>query len=194
MNLFPNPTYNGYFMKGGSTAKPIAGTCTKTAYSRPLNQAKLTVDNLMQGSAVELKNTSLAKETNSNNDGLSGNVFTATTATTVVNGFIVNSPNDILLDGDTFPRFLKNQISRVALIGSGATVYLPADSGLADVTLDTELAWDTTKNVVCAKATGKLDLPGVRLEGQLVNGLVPEYDATNNVAKSKDALVVRVVL
>lgn len=193
MNLFPNPTYNNYFMKGGSTAKPIAGTCTKTAYSRPLNQAKLTVDNLMQGSPVELKNTSLAKETNSNNDGLSGNVFTANKAKTVVNGFIVNSPNDILLDGDTFPRFLKNQVARVALLGSGATVYLPADTSLNDVTLDTELAWDTTKNVVTKKGTG-IDLPGVRLEGQLVNGCVPEYDATNNVAKSKDALVVRVVL
>ena len=193
MNLFPNPTYNNYFMKGGTTAKPIAGVCTMTAYSRPLNQAKVLSDNLMQGFAVELKNPSLAKEANNNNDGLSGNVFTADKATTVVNGFIVNSPNDILLDGDSFPRFLKNQVVRVATIGSGASVYLPADASLGDVTLDTELAWDTANNVVAKKGAG-VDLPGVRLGGQLVNGLVPEYDATNNVAKSKDSLVVRVIL
>lgn len=192
MNLFPNPTYNGFFKKGGSTSKPIAGTCTKTAYSRPLNQAKISEDNLIQGDAVQLKNTSLAKETNSNNDGLSGNVFSALKATNKINGFIVNSPNDILLDGDTFPRFLKNQIVRVATIGSGATVYLPADTSLANVTLDQELQWDINNKKLVT--TGGVALTGVRLAGQVVNGLVPEYDATNNVAKSKDALVVRVIL
>lgn len=194
MNLFPNPTYNGYFKKGGTTCKPIAGTCVLTAYNKPLSQAKLTLDNLMQGSPVLLKNTSLG----SNNEGLSANVLSASaysdsaSAAPIINGFIVNSPNDILLDGDTFPRFLKNQVVGVAKLGSNAPVYLPAEANLADCPIDTPLKWNSTAKQL-SKTKG-VNLPGVRIAAQPVLGVIPEYDSTENRAKSKDGLVILVNL
>lgn len=204
MNLFANPQYNNYFLKGGSTAKPIVGVCLETAYNKPLNQAKVIEDNLMQGYPIILKNTSLSSS-NSNNDGLSGNVFTAeniiTTitvdtqvqnSTTSINGFIVNSPNDILLDGDTFPRYLKNQVVRVAVLGSGAALYLPVDSTYNDVSLETTLKWDLTNK--CLSTNGQVELPGVRIGGQVVNGLIPYFDDINKKALSKEGLVLRVIL
>lgn len=187
MNLFANPTYNGFFLKGGSTAHPIAGTALETAYSKPLNQAKLHKDNLMQGMPVDLKNTSLASTGNSNNDGLSGNVLTAEDATTI-HGFIVNSPNDVLIDGDEFPRFLKNQVVRVATIGSGATIYLPANANVEGISLNAELKWNNGE----LDANTGTPLPGVRIDGQVVEGVIPYLDG--DTAKVKNGLVVKVIL
>lgn len=193
MNLFPNPLVGNSFLKGGVTDKPIAGTALETAYSKPLHQARLKVDNLMQGMPVTLKNEGLAAEGDSTNNGLAGNVLTADKATTSIQGFIVNSPNDVYMDGDDFPKFFKNQIVRVATVGSGATIYLPANANCKNVAIDTPIGWDATNGELAT--TGNLvNLEGVKIDGQVVRGLVPYFDDATGTAKAKDAFVMKVIL
>lgn len=192
MNLFPNPTYNGYFKKGGTTFAPIAGTVLETAYSKPLAQAKLTEDNLMQGMPVKLTNGGGAINNGDGNTGLAPNVFTASKTTDAVHGFIVNSPNDILLEGDMFPRYLKNQILRVAILGSGTTVYLAANNNCGGIATNTVLKWNNTTQEL--DINGDIDLPGVKIAGQVVDGIRPSYNARDNKGESKPGLVLKVIL
>ena len=126
MNLFPNPTYNGKFI-GNSSAKPIAGVCTLTAYKRPLIQAKVTVDGLLQGDPVTIKNTgNYGTKEFSAGTGLAPLTMAAEKATTAISGFVVESPNNVYIDGNAAGQFFKNQIVYVALVGCGAEIYLQA--------------------------------------------------------------------
>lgn len=151
-----------------STSRPIAGTCVATAFTNPLQQAKMSDVCTLQGSAVELKNDTLSPSGN-NGMGLAGNVLTATKATTKINGFVVDCASTMSCDTNDFPRLCKNQVGYVALIGSGAKVYLPADASLQGVGVDTELKWDATNN--CLSTTTGVALTGVKIVSQVVNGV-----------------------
>lgn len=166
MFMESSSTLTGQFQR--NTSRPIAGTCVQTAFTNPLNQAKSSETCLLQGWAVELSNDSLS--TNGNNGmGLAGNVLTAKKAASTVNGFIVDCPSTMSMDANDYPRLCKNQVGYVAMVGSGAKVYLAADASLQGKSTDTALKWDTTNN--CLSATTGIALSGVQLISQVVNGV-----------------------
>lgn len=166
MFMESSSTLTGQFQR--NTSRPIAGTCVQTAFTNPLNQTKSSETCLLQGWAVELTNDSLS--TNGNNGmGLAGNVLTAKKATTTVNGFIVDCPSTMSMDANDYPRLCKNQIGYVAMVGSGAKIYLAADASLQGKSTDTALKWDATNN--CLSATTGVALNGVQLISQVVNGV-----------------------
>lgn len=156
----------GQFQK--NTSRPIAGTCVYSAFTNPLQQAKMSDTCTLQGWAVALTNETLSPNSN-NGMGLAGNVLTATKATTTINGFIVDCTSTMSCDTNDFPRLCRNQVGYVALIGSGAKIYLPADASLQNVSVDTALKWDTANN--CLSTTTGVALSGVSIISQVVNGV-----------------------
>lgn len=197
MNLFPNPTYNGKFI-GNSSAKPIAGVCTLTAYKRPLIQAKVAVDGLLQGDPVTIKNTgNYGTKEFSAGTGLAPLTMAAEKATTAISGFIVESPNNVYIDGNAAGQFFKNQIVYVAPVGSGAEMYLPAKDGSfegVDIT-NTEICWvvaDSCLDVGAGDGSTKLAIKGATILSQVVEGIQFYIDA--GVVKQKTTPVIKIKL
>lgn len=190
MFMEESSTLTGQFQR--NTSRPIAGTCVQTAFTNPLNQAKSAETCLLQGWAVALTNDNLS--TNANNGmGLAGNVLSATKATATVNGFVVDCPSTVSMDANDYPRLCKNQVGYVAMIGSGAKIYLAADASLQGKSVDTALKWDTANN--CVSATTGVALDGVQMISQVVNGVAGRVSATiENVSESYETLVVKVRL
>lgn len=166
MFMDTNTKLTGQFQK--NTSRPIAGTCVYSAFTNPLQQAKMSDTCTLQGWAVALTNDTLSPNSN-NGMGLAGNVLTATKATTSINGFVVDCASVMSCDTNDFPRLCKNQVGYVAVIGSGAKIYLPADASLQNVDVDTALKWDTTNN--CLSKTTGVALSGVSIISQVVNGV-----------------------
>lgn len=197
MNLFPNPTYNGKFI-GNSSAKPIAGVCTLTAYKRPLIQAKVTVDGLLQGDPVTIKNTgNYGTKEFSAGTGLAPLTMAAEKATTAISGFVVESPNNVYIDGNAAGQFFKNQIVYVAPVGSGAEMYLPAKDGSfegVDIT-NTEICWvvaDSCLDVGAGDGTTKLTIKGATILSQVVEGI--QFYNEAGVVKQKTTPVIKIKL
>ena len=174
-----------------NTSRPIAGTCVQSAFTNPLQQAKMDEVCTLQGHAVALSNDTLSGNGN-NGMGLAGNVLTATKATSTINGFVVDCSSTMSCDTNDFPRLCKNQIGYVALLGSGAKVYLAADASLQKVSVDTAVKWDTANN--CLSTSG-VDLPNVKIISQVVSGVAGRVKAGgDNVTESYETLVVKVRL
>lgn len=193
MNLFPNPTYNNGFLTG-NTAKPIAGVCTRTAFTRPLKQAQVN-ETITQGTAVKLVNkiqtaTTTSVNAGGLNEGLAPNVLTATTATASadVNGFIVDSPNFALVDGDAAPAARAGQIVYVAFIGSGAELYLPCDNSLVGVNPDQAVK---IENGILKADTGA-GISGITLMSQVVDGI--RFKVNNGTVEQESTPVIKVKL
>lgn len=208
MFMDTSTTLTGQFQR--NTSRPIAGTCVATAFTNPLQQAKNGEECLLQGWAVELTNDSLSPSGN-NGMGLAGNVLTAKKATSTINGFIVDCASTMSCDTNDFPRLCKNQVGYVALIGSGAKIYLPADASLQGVGVDTALKWDAANN--CLSTTTGVALTGVSIVSQVVNGVAGRMKTVSvtppagsgsgtgtattmalNVSESYETLVVKVRL
>lgn len=197
MNLFPNPTYNDKFI-GNSSAKPIAGVCTLTAYKRPLIQAKASADGLLQGDPVTIKNTgSYGKKEFSAGQGLAPLTMAAEKATTAISGFVVESPNNVYIDGNAAGQFFKNQIINVAPVGSGAEMYLPVKDGSfegVDIS-NTEIHWvvaDNHLDVGAGDGSTKLAIKGATVLSQVVEGIQFYIDA--GVVKQKTTPVIKIKL
>ena len=197
MNLFPNPTYNGKFI-GNSSDKPIAGVCTLTAYKRPLIQAKVTVDGLLQGDPGTIKNTgNYGTKEFSAGTGLAPLTMAAEKATTAISGFVVESPNNVYIDGNAAGQFFKNQIVYVAPVGSGAEMYLPAKDGSfegVDIT-NTEICWvvaDSCLDVGAGDGTTKLTIKGATILSQVVEGI--QFYNEAGVVKQKTTPVIKIKL
>lgn len=192
MNLFPNPQYKNSFLSG-NTAKPIAGVVARSAWTRPLKQVQVS-ETLTQGSAVTLTNKIGKIGTDPVNaggldEGLSPNVLKATKATdiTTTQGFIVESPNFVLEDGDEAPAARAGQIVYCALIGSGTELYLPCDNSLVDCAPNQAVKLE---DGVLKKADA--DGLNLLLMSQVVDGVV-FYEETGAI-KQKESPVIKVKL
>lgn len=156
MNLFATSGFNGKFMRPNSSL-PIAGTVASTAFNRVLTEAKVSTGGniITQGMSVVVSNKQ-GSQTASVNGGsnLAPNVLTATYSTDTANAFIVDNANAVVLNGDDFPQVLDNQVVRVALIGSGAEVYLPCDNTV--IGASNPIYWDVTnQKLISAEAASK---------------------------------------
>lgn len=195
MNLFTNPTYNGKFI-GPNSAKPIAGICLHNAYKRPLQQVKVADATALIGYPVEVTNKFSQSGAVNAGTGLAANVMNAKASATRLDGFLVMSPNTVLMDGDDFPKYLQNQIVNCAMIGSGAEIFLPADHALNGTNVsEVELSWDkANKKLVAGAGDGstKFSLGKVNVLSQLVEGIMCYEDG--GVIKVKETPVILVKL
>lgn len=193
MDLFSMPTFNGKYVRP-NTAKPIAGWVATNSYKRALVECKISSDYVLPGYPVYVT-TSDGSNTNAG-QGLNPNVLNASTpasTSTAISGFLVVSPTDVQPEGEEAAYAIQNQISQVALLHSGAELYLPVNAtALAskDV-VNTTLYWNTT--------SGQLDSTGVELEGlvvmgEVVDGIKISKASSSTAAAYVDCSVVKVKL
>lgn len=201
MNLFGMPTYNNKYMSPNS-AKPIAGVCTLSAFTRPLKQVKVMDAYIIPGrpAVINIKEDSSTNVTANAGMNLSPNVMFATSSvTTAFNGWVLSAPTDVLDEGDEYPAARQNQITYAALTGSGAEFYLPCNDNVRTfdpANLSNVIKWDTANNELIYEATGSVAnhilVEGITLLSQVVFGVVPYYDTTTNAVKVKEVNVIKV--
>lgn len=194
MNLFATTGFNGKFMRPNS-ALPIAGTVASTAFNRCLTEAKVVTngEKLFQGMSVDVSNKQGSTTSAVNaGSGFAPSVLTASQSTTKANGFIVDNANAVVLQGDDFAQVMDNQIVRVALVGSGAEIYLPCDNTV--IAAANPIWWDidNQKLVSAAEATKPTNnflFTGVILS-QVVEGIKGKVD--NGKVTTESCYVVKV--
>lgn len=152
--------YNGKSFLGSNSSKPICGHFLRDLFRGEISQAKVsTTDVVFAGCPVEVKNDNITTGTSNAGKGLNPNVLSITkkaTADAEVSGFVLESPTDILQFGETAPRPLQNQVTNIALLGSGVEVYLPADAALVGIAMNSKLKWDFTKNALVVDVAGTI--------------------------------------
>lgn len=219
MNLFPNPSYNGAYMHPNSS-KPIVGVALNTAFKRPLKEVRLTAD-MEVGTPVTLNNanvlglqTSPTQGPVNAQEGLAPTVLYAKATEKIpaaggreasnidetkhlISGFLCFCPNAVLQEGDTFPSYLTGQLVFAALLNSGASMYLPCDNSVANISISAPIYWDfdskQIKKIPSDAGAGITANLGVaRVDGQVVDGVISYRD--NGVVKFKDHSVVKIIL
>lgn len=219
MNLFPNSAYNNAYMSPNSS-KPIVGVVLNTAFKRPLKEVRL-LQNMEIGKPVTLTNDNvLGLQTTPTQgpvnaqEGLAPTVLyakatekTPTTGTGkeapaidekkhIISGFTCFCPNAVLQEGDVFPSYLTGQLIFVAMLNSGASMYLPCDNSVSNMTVNASIYWDFDSKVIkklpTTGAAGIIpNLGNARIDGQVVDGILGYMD--NGVMKVKDHAVVKIL-
>lgn len=161
--------YNGKSFLGSNSARPICGHFLRDLYRGEISQAKVVTDDIVfSGCPVEIKNENITAGTSNAGKGMNPNVLSVTkkaTQDSEVSGFVLESPTDILQFGEEAARPLKNQVTNVALIGSGVEVYLPADAALVGIAMNSKLKWDFTDNVLKVDPAGSITPLGPVVDG-----------------------------
>lgn len=167
---------NGQFL-GSSSASPIAGEFLNDIFAQAVIQAKVSIDDVAPGMPCSLSELQEISKAADADYGLNPNVVIIGTAGDDVkpSGFVLTSPTDVLLPGDSAPRPLKNQIANVALIGSGITMYLPVSSNSSTILPGGIVAWDDTGGSGTEKEYGVIASSSItsqtfRAVGNPVNG------------------------
>lgn len=160
--------YNGKSFLGNSSAKPIVGIPLRTIYSYDITQGKLTLGAsgpIPPGSPI--KATNKVDSTTSSGKALNPNVLKIESAgkDADVSGFLLVNETDILDFGATAPRAYDGQIVNVALLGSRVEIYLPVDTTVAEINVNSKLAWDFTGKVLKSSTTGKIELLSPVVDG-----------------------------
>lgn len=180
MNLFATSGFNGKFMRPNSSL-PIAGTVASTAFNRVLVEAKVTTGGtpLFQGMSVVASNKQ-GTQTTAINGGtnLAPNVLSITASTDNANAFIVDNANAVVLNGDDFAQVLDNQVVRVALIGSGAEVYLPCDNSV--IGASNPIYWDITNQKLVSAETASKPAKSVLFTGVILSQVVEGIKGKND--------------
>jgi hypothetical protein len=117
-------------------------------------------------------------------------------ATTIANldGFLLQSPQDIIpaVGGEARP--MAGFLTMAALLGSGAELYLPADTSLNDVNYNTRVTWDfSAKNLRKAVVGTDQALP-IRLKSALVKAKQLVYSSGTGLSAWTDCTAVLVAL
>lgn len=123
-----------------------------------------------------------------------GEISAKSDAVSNLDGFLLQSPQDVvpLLGGEAFP--IAGFLSYVALLGSGAELYLPAGASLADVDYNTRITWDYDNDCLKKAEVGTdIALP-IRLKSARVAGKKLTYDTGTSLASWADCYAVRVAL
>lgn len=183
MNLFTTSGFNGKFMRPNSSL-PIAGTVASTAFNRVLTEAKVTTGGtpLFQGMSVVVSNKQGAQTASVNGgSSLAPNVLSATASADSANAFIVDNANAVVLNGDDFPQVVDNQVVRVALIGSGAEIYLPCDATV--IGASNPIYWDITNQKLVSAETDSKPAKSVLFTGVVLSQVVDGIKGKNDSGK-----------
>lgn len=195
MDLFSTPTFNGKYLRPNS-AKPIAGWCAVTAFKRPLVECKIASAYAVPGTPVYVTTADSASASNAG-VGLNPNVQSADgLSVSAISGFLVVSPTDVQPTGEDAAYAIKNQISQVALLHSGAELYLPinaADLQSKDV-VNTTLYWDSTNKYLTTTSSSNTEVPGLMIMSQVVDGVKIVKADADTAAVYEECSVVKVKL
>lgn len=166
-------TFNNSFV-GASSGKPICGVVTTDFFKLSLNQARLSVSDLMvAGTPVHIENTNsvigAGKYLNPNTLTITGEVSDASD----FGGFLVVNNTDVVYEGDTAPHAVEGQIVNVAIKNSGIELYLPCDDTLKGVSVGTTINWDATNKCLTKNAGIAI---GVTLMSPIVDGVAFKAD------------------
>lgn len=189
MNLFETKGFNGKFMRPNSSL-PIAGTVASTAFNRVLTEAKVSTGGqpLFQGMSVSVA----PAEGGNAGKNLAPNILVASNDTAkTADAFIVDNANAVVLNGNDFPQVVDNQLVRIAMIGSGAEIYLPCDQAVVTDTTN-PLVWDRSTQKLTKAAAGGANqqvFTGI-IMSQVVDGLKGKNDSGSITTES--SLVVKV--
>lgn len=173
MDITSTGNFNNQF-KRPNTSKPIVGHATITAYANNLSQAQAGAD-LVAGQAVELKTQASGTQAGS---GLNPNVLVANTATSTIGGFVIESPNFVVIEGAQASKALKGQIVYVATIGSGVEVYVPCKaSEFQGFAIGTQVYYDNTTGELTTTKGTNIAL-SVAVVSNVVDSIKAQADGT----------------
>ena len=171
MAISDNGQYTTSF-RGSSSYVPLVGQIlNKYEDFGNLSQVKFNSSGLVAGNPVTVKNQvgATANEVAIENmNSVCGEITGEATTNNNLDGFLVSSETDVvpLAGGEAYP--VAGFLSFVALLGSGINLYLPADSTLEGVSLNTPIAYDFSNHVLKRATVGTdVELP-IRLKSALV--------------------------
>ncbi len=171
-------TFNGLSFIGAYSQRPICGTLAGHD-KNTLSVAKLAptqaTTKLLPASPLSV---TASVGTNAGK-GLNPNVLTAKELGTTLGGFLLVNEKDVLEHGEVAAYARNGQLVKIALIGSQAEIYLPADSTLTNVEVGAVLNWDTTNKYVTTN-TGT-EIKGAVLLSSVVDGIKFVESATGDV-------------
>jgi len=111
-----------------------------------------------------------------------------------LDGFLLQSPQDVVPAKGGEARPVSGLLSMAALLGSGAELYLPADSSLADIDYNTRITWDfSAKNLRRSVVHTDIALP-IRLKSALVAAKQLVYNNSTGLTAWTDCTAVMVEL
>ena len=88
----------------------------------------------------------------------------------VIDGFILESPQNIVDSSGNAGLPLSHGIVSVGKIGSGVEVFLPCNANLVNIALSTALYWDPSAGEITTSNSSTCTLTGVQLLSSVVNG------------------------
>ena len=198
MTLTDNGQYTGSF-QGTSSYIPLVGVLlNKYENFDNFSQEKYNATNqCVAGDPVIVKNMVQANTSLNAIEGMGSNVGEITDIASSLNnlsGFLCQSPTDIvpLAGGEAYPQ--KNFLSYVALLGSGAQLYLRADSSLKNVDMNTRVTYDFSAKLIKKQTVGSSMPIPARLKSGLVNAKYLLYNAGTGKAAWTDCTAVLVEL
>lgn len=127
-------------------------------------------------------------------NAVTGEIKQKATTIAELDGFLCQSPTDIvpLQGGEAYP--VAGFLSYVALLGSGIDLYLPCDTTLINVDFNTRVTWDFI-NGVLTKAIVGTDQPIIaRIKSAVVNAKELVYNDTTKMASWQDCTGILVEL
>lgn len=183
-------SFNGSFL-GSNSSKPICAVASTDFYKLSIQQAILSIDDLVvPGTPVNIKNTATSG-TNAGK-GLNPNVLTISSvasANDAFEGFVLVSDTDVLYENDKAPHPVKGQVVNVAVLNSGIELYVPCDATVADLDITTALYWDVTNNCLTTTQVGNVAL-SIMVLSPVVDGVT--FVANAGVCEYKNTKCVKV--
>lgn len=198
MTLTDNGQYTGSF-QGVSSYIPLVGVLLNK-YENFDNFSQVKYNSSTQvvaGDPVIVKNMVQNNTSLNAIEGLSavnGEITDIATHANNLSGFICQAPTDIvpLAGGEAFPQ--AGFLTYVALLGSGAQLYLRADSSLKNVDYNTRVTYDFSAKLLKKQTVGTSQPIPARLKSGLVNGKYLVYNAGTGKATWTDCTAVLVEL
>ena len=123
-----------------------------------------------------------------------GEITAKSDAIANLDGFLLQSPQDVVpaIGGEAMP--MAGFLSMAALLGSGAELYLPADSSLANIDYNTRVTWDFSAKCLKKSVVGTgIALP-IRVKSALVKAKQLDYTSLTGLTAWTDCTAVLVAL
>lgn len=185
--------------RGTSSYVPLVGVLlNKFDNFQNLSQFKYnSATQVVAGDPIIVKNQiGLTANTNAieSFNAVTGEITDKSTTIQNLDGFLLQSPQDVvpLGGGEAFP--VAGFLSYAALVGSGAELYLPAAADLAGVDFNTRVTWDFNNNCLRKAVVGTDVVIPARIKSARVSAKQLTYDAGTGLASWGDCYAVLVAL
>lgn len=173
---------NGFV--GASSAKPIVGHLVNTDFLNTIQQGKNNGDEIIvAGAPIAITNATGETEAGR---GLNPNVFLVKKAAadgSDIAGFALASDSDLVTPDNSAPASYPTQIINIALIGSGAELYLPISSAATTllttaISLNSKIVYDNTAGSEGLKIDSTATEGYFKAVGNVVDGVKAKADGS----------------